>query len=121
MHELSVTEGILNAVLKELPDDGPCRVAVINLALGGLCGIVPECVQEYFDLLSEDTPAHGAKLNFRLLPAMLRCRGCGLEFHMEHMRLRCPACSGQSVEIIQGKEFYLESIEIETEKPDKLL
>ncbi|MCM1308215.1 MAG: hydrogenase maturation nickel metallochaperone HypA [Butyrivibrio sp.] len=115
MHELSVTEGILNAALKELPGNGSCRIISIRLVLGELCGVVPDCVREYFDLLSEDTPAQGAELKFTVLPALLRCRSCGNEFRMEHMRLRCPACLGGGVDIVQGKEFYLESLEIETE------
>lgn len=113
MHELSVTEGILNTALDEASTRNIARIVRINLTVGELSGIVPECVQEYFNLLSEDTVAAGADLNFTILPAMLRCRDCGSEFHMEHMRLRCPACMGQKVDIVQGKEFYLESLEVE--------
>ncbi|MBD5156502.1 MAG: hydrogenase maturation nickel metallochaperone HypA [Butyrivibrio sp.] len=115
MHELSVTEGILNTALDEARKCGASRIINIKLAMGALSGIVPECVQEYFDLLSEDTAAAGARLEFDVIPAMLCCRDCGNKFRMEHMRLRCPACSSGKVDIIQGKEFYLESMEVETE------
>ena len=114
MHELSVTEGILNAALDEARKCGASKIIQIKRVMGELSGIVPECVQEYFDLLGEDTAADGARLDFTVLPAMLCCRGCGNKFRMEHMRLRCPVCLSGKVNIIQGKEFYLESLEIET-------
>lgn len=116
MHELSVTEGILNTALDEARKCGASRIIRIDLIMGELSGVVPECVQEYFDLLSEETAAYGARLHFTSLPAMLRCRECGSESRMEHMRLRCPVCFGEKVDIIQGKEFYLESMEVETEQ-----
>lgn len=115
MHELSVTEGILNTALDEARKCGASRIIGIKLAMGELSGIVPECVQEYFDLLSEDTAACGARLDFTVLPAMLCCRDCGNKFRMEHMRLLCPACLSGRVNITQGKEFYLEALEVETE------
>lgn len=114
MHELSVTEGILNSALDEARKCGALRIIRIKLVMGELSGIVPECVQEYFDLLSEGTAAEGAQLDFAVLPAMLCCRGCGNKFRMEHMRLRCPECQSGKVNIIQGKEFYLEALEIES-------
>lgn len=115
MHELSVTEGILNTALDEARKLGVSRIIRIKLAVGELSGIVPECVQEYFDILSEDTAACGARLDFTVLPAMLCCRECGSKFRMEHMRLRCPVCMSGKADIIQGKEFYLEAMEVESE------
>ena len=115
MHELSITEGILNTAIEEARQRNAVRITQIILGMGQLSYVVPECVQDYFDMLSEDTIAHGAKLTFNYIPAVLECRECNSRFPMQHMRLRCPNCSGAKVDIIEGKDFYIDKLEIETD------
>ena len=115
MHELSITEAILSSALDEAKKNNATRIISISLDMGELSSVVPECVQEYFDMLSEGTIAHDALLNFNLIRSLLKCRCCDNEFHMEHMRLRCPKCNSQNVDIIKGKEFNIRQLEIEQE------
>lgn len=113
MHELSITEGILNTALNEARRSNAAKITGIVLGMGQLSSVVPECVQEYFDMLSEDTIAYGAKLTFNYIPAVLKCRECNNRFPLKHMRLICPACNSQKVEIVEGREFYIDRLEVE--------
>lgn len=113
MHELSITESILDIAVKEAKRNNAKSVASIHITIGELSSIVPECVQDYFDLVSEDTVAYKAKLIFTTIPAMIKCSECGRESRLEHFRLRCPDCQSQKVQIISGKEFYVDKMEIE--------
>ncbi len=72
-----------------------------------------ECISFYWDILSRDSGARGATINFIRKPAVVRCRNCGKEFRLKQEEWQCPGCGHWDVEIISGKEFYIDSIEVE--------
>ena len=59
MHELAITQSMLDLVLKEAEKAGAKEVRKINLVIGEMCGFVEECVQFYFDFLNKGTLAEG--------------------------------------------------------------
>lgn len=113
MHELSITQSILSIVLEQAEAARSNKITRINLTIGELTGIVDECVELYFDIISKDTIASGAELIFKRPPISLRCRNCGTTFSSDNLNLVCPECLEQSVEIVSGRECYVESIEVE--------
>lgn len=113
MHELSVTQNLLAVVLEHAERAGARRVTRIDLRIGALTGIVDESVQFYFDFVSRDTPAAGARLAFSHVPARLRCRSCGAEFQPEERDWLCPNCGATGGDVVAGREFTVESIEVE--------
>ncbi|MFC2063460.1 hydrogenase maturation nickel metallochaperone HypA [Chloroflexota bacterium] len=113
MHELSITESILSIVLDKANEAKANRVAQVNIVLGELSGVVADCVEFYFELLSKDTIAAPAKLSFRHPPTQVRCRDCANLFSPENLDWNCPACQGQKIEIISGRECYIESMEVD--------
>ncbi|HDN78834.1 MAG TPA: hydrogenase maturation nickel metallochaperone HypA [Chloroflexi bacterium] len=113
MHELAVTQGMLSVVLEHAEKAGAKKVTDIYLVIGDLSTFVDDSVQFYFDFLSKGTLAEGATLHFRRVPATFRCWDCGNTFTHNGRDLSCPRCGGSRLEIIAGKEFYVESIEVE--------
>ncbi|MDH7485850.1 MAG: hydrogenase maturation nickel metallochaperone HypA [Anaerolineae bacterium] len=113
MHELAVTQSMLNLALEYAERASAQRITRINLVVGEIAGIVDESVQFYFDFISQGTPAEGALLSFRKLPARFRCTACGQEFPLRDGDWTCPACQRLGGEVISGREFYMESIEVE--------
>ena len=113
MHELAVTQSMLDLALEYAGRAGAQRITRINLVVGEISGIVDESVQFYFDFVSKGTLAEGAQLAFERQPARLRCRACGHEFALQDGNWACPVCQAQGGEIIAGREFYMESIEVE--------
>ena len=113
MHELAVTESVLKIVLESAVDAGADKVIGIDLVIGDLSTLVDESVQFYFDMLSQGTPAQSARLNFRRVPARLRCRECGREFLPDAEEWECPHCGTLGGEVIAGREFRVESIDVE--------
>ena len=113
MHELSVTEQLLSITLEHADRANAKRVLKINLVIGDLTSFVGESIQFYFDLLSEGTKAEKASLSISRIPAKARCRQCQNEFIPEKMDWLCPRCGGLIGDVISGREFYVESIEVE--------
>jgi len=113
MHELTITQSMLDLALQYAEKAGAHRITHINLVVGEISGVVDQSVQFYFDLLSKDTLAEGGKLVISMQPARFRCAACGNEFPMQDRSWICPACQALGGEVISGREFYMESIEVE--------
>lgn len=112
MHEMAVTQSILDIVLQHARQAGAVGILRINLVIGEMAGVVDDSVQFYFDFLSKDTMAEGATLVFDRRPAVYRCRDCGATFHPEGFEWSCPACGELGFEVVSGREFQIASIEI---------
>lgn len=114
MHELSVTESLLEIALRHAQKAQASHVTALHLVVGQLASIVDDSVQFYWDFVAKDTLAAGAQLHFRRIPAALECLDCANQFTLTGDALPCPACGSARIRILTGNEFYLESIEIET-------
>ena len=113
MHELSITQSMLDLVLKQAEEAGAKEVRRINLVIGAMTGVVEECVQFYFKFLGQGTIAEGAVLAFTKVPTAARCQSCGKHFEVEEFAWACPHCGGNNLELTAGKELFVESIEVE--------
>ncbi len=113
MHELSITQSILSIALEQAKAAQANKIAKINLTIGELSGIVNEYVEFYFGIISKDTIAAKASLFFHRPPTKLRCRNCATTFSPDNLNWACPNCREQKIEIISGRECYVESIEVE--------
>ena len=113
MHELGITENIVNIALTKAGEAQASKIKQINIIIGEMSGFVADCIQFYFDSLSKDTIAQGAVLHFELVLAQLRCRNCSTTFTPQDTLWSCPKCRDRSVEISRGRELFIESIEVE--------
>ena len=113
MHELSITQSILSIALEKADKAKASKITRINLTIGELSGIAGECVQFYFEFLSKDAIAAEAIISFERTPTQLRCRNCATVFSPDNSDWVCPSCREQTIEVISGRESYVNSIEVE--------
>ena len=92
MHELAVTQSVLDIAIKHARQAGASRISQINLVIGEMSGILDESVQFYLDFLSKDTMAEGAKLVFDRRPAVYHCQECDRTFTPDDLNWTCPSC-----------------------------
>ena len=115
MHELPVTESILEIALRHGAEAGAVRIAAIHLVIGQLSSIIDDSVQFYWDMISEGTLAEGAALHFRRIPAVFLCSDCEQTYEPKDEDFSCPHCGSTSVRLTSGTEFQVEAIEVETD------
>ncbi len=114
MHELPVTESILNIVLKHARKNGLRRVVTIRLRIGRLSDLEDEWIQRYFDYLSKDTEASEAKLVIERTPIVLRCTSCSESYETDPGCLKnpvCPACGSKGATLVSGREYTVKDME----------
>ena len=113
MHELGITQSILDSVLQEAEKADAGKVRQINLVIGEMSGVSEESVRFHFATLSRGTIAEGAELAFTTVLAKSRCRQCDSVFEAEANDWTCPGCGGSDLEVTGGRELQVESIEVE--------
>lgn len=110
MHELSITQNIVDIALKTAENR---RVTGITIVLGDLSGVVEDSVRFCFGAVTENTRAEGATLSFQRMPAIVRCTACESEFGLTDGEWECPGCGSAGGHVVQGRECYVDSIEVE--------
>jgi hydrogenase nickel incorporation protein HypA/HybF len=114
MHELSVTESLLEIALRHAEPAGAKRITGLHIVIGQLASIVDDSVQFYWEFVARNTLAEGAQLHFRRIPVELLCQDCGLTYTPGKSDFTCPTCSSEHFKVTAGEEFFLESMDIET-------
>jgi hydrogenase nickel incorporation protein HypA/HybF len=134
VHELSITRSLLDQALAEAGKHGARRISRIRLLLGESGGVVPGCVQFYFDEMKKGTTAAEAELEFKRVPLRIRCPKCGAEWgtelsplvprptspppdhsttgSLDHILEGMCKCNAGG-EVISGQELVIESIDVD--------
>jgi hydrogenase nickel incorporation protein HypA/HybF len=110
MHELSLTQNLLDIALKNA---GSKRIMNVNLLIGPFSDEREESIQFYWRDLAKGTLGEGAKLNFEHVSAELKCLECGATFNLESDESTCIYCHSDHVQLLSGDEVRLESIDVE--------
>lgn len=122
MHEMPVTQSLLNMVLERAEGH---RVTDVYLKVGRMSSIMPDSVEVFFDYLSRETLAEGAQLHFEILPLEMTCQNCGqlvpLDAYagerphvmMSKAFVRGCTCGSKNLRVTAGVGFELVSIDIE--------
>jgi hydrogenase nickel incorporation protein HypA/HybF len=108
MHELAITESVVEAVTERVPG---ARVTCVRLEIGPLSGVVADSVRFCFDLVAEGTNLEGAALEISEPPASCRCRACGTEFATSDQILLC-GCGSADVAILSGQDLRILSVQV---------
>ncbi len=114
MHELAVTQSILDIAANYAGQAKATRVSHLYLVIGKLSSFVDDSIQFYWDMISQGTICEGAQLHFDRVPAKLACLDCGTSYTLDSELIPCPQCGSSRVKILSGEEFRLDSIEVLT-------
>jgi hydrogenase nickel incorporation protein HypA/HybF len=106
MHELAITQGVVDAVTERT---GSAPVATVRLRVGRLAGVVPDAMRFCFELVTAGTPLEGAALEFEHPEGRGHCRSCGAGLVLADLILLCN-CGSADVEVVAGRELAVTSV-----------
>jgi len=116
VHELSVTQRIVDSVLEEMDERGLERIGAVHLKLGRMTTFVPDCVKFYYEVLTADTPLAGSELVIEEINVTGRCNNCGAELEFDEPFFVCPECGSVDIEILSGREILIDALEVPDER-----
>jgi len=108
VHELALTESVVQMVRERLGDQ---RVVRVRLEIGRMMAVVPDAMRFCFDVCSRGTSLDGARLEIAEIAARARCRTCGVERELQDALPLC-ACGSADVEIAAGNELRIKEVEV---------
>lgn len=115
MHEFSICQALVAAVLQELKKikKKKARLKKARIIAGQYHRLMPASLKFAYKILTGNTAAQGSTLQIKTAPLRLRCKQCGWQGATRAILFLCKRCGRTDVEITGGKELYLESIEVE--------
>jgi hydrogenase nickel incorporation protein HypA/HybF len=113
LHELAIAESVVEIARRHAAGR---QVTKVYLKVGHLRQVVPSALAFSFELVAQGTPVEGAELEMEEIPVTGRCRECGAESQLTEFPLQCAACRSFDLEILQGEELYVESLELEEQE-----
>jgi len=113
MHEYSVVQSLLEQTEKFAAEHEAQRVTKVIVKIGVMSGVEPHLLQIAFDTFKEKTVCDGAEFVMNVQPVMVECRACGAHSELEAMHYRCPQCESLEVDVVDGEDMFLMSLEME--------
>ena len=110
MHELAIADSIVQIAGRHANGR---RVTKVHLKVGHLRQVVPSALAFSFELVAQGTPVEGADLEMEEVPATGSCHRCGVESRLEVFPLQCRVCGGLDLQVLEGEELFVESLELE--------
>ena len=114
MHEASIAMNILDTLSEQCRREGYSKISEVRVLIGAAANVLPEALAFTFDIVKKETIASEARLVIELVPLGGHCPACARDFTSEEPYIwQCPLCAAPGVEIRQGSELRIVSMEVE--------
>lgn len=111
MHELSIASALSEIVVETGLKGNLEKITKVNISIGQMIQIVPEIFEFSFRECVRGTIAEDAELEIEIIGTRVKCKNCLGEFHLPEDSFICINCGSVELEIINGKELFVKSIE----------
>lgn len=112
MHEMSLTESLVEIALEEATKQGATRITRVRLDVGKLSHIEPEALVFCFEAVTKGTAADGALLEIDHTEGTGWCLDCAREVALTARFASCPLCGRYHVQMTAGDEFKIRELEV---------
>ena len=112
MHELSLAGSLVTQIEAIAEREQATEVLSVTVRIGALAGVDRTAFEFAFPVVAEGSVAQGATLKIEEEQARVVCRECGSETHPELVFLHCEECGSTQVDIVAGRSFLIQSLEV---------
>ncbi|MBN1378791.1 MAG: hydrogenase maturation nickel metallochaperone HypA [Gammaproteobacteria bacterium] len=113
MHEFSLAQSLVEQVTELVVREGATKVTRIEVSIGAMSGVMKDPFEFCFPEAARGTRMEGCILIVHEVPLTVTCLECGAETSSEIFDIRCGLCKCQNVKITGGKDFLLNSVEVD--------
>ncbi len=112
MHELSLAMALIEELERAAKREGATQVTAVSVVIGALSGVERDPFEFCFPLAAEGSCVEGATLEIEEVPLTVLCRACGAKTEARLPDLSCGKCGDFGVDVIDGREFRVRSMEV---------
>jgi hydrogenase nickel incorporation protein HypA/HybF len=113
MHELSLCQGILDAIVAESRRQAFRRVRGVQLEIGALAGVDGEALRYAWETVAAGTLAATAVLEIVAVPGVAWCPACRATINIGEYYDPCSRCHGHGLKISGGEQLRIRQLEVE--------
>ena len=113
MHELAVCQELMIQVVQIAAENHALSVDRVIVQAGALSGVEPPLLLRAFEIARAGTVAASADLEIRTGPVMVHCNACNKTSEATVNRLLCKSCGHWQVEVTEGEELLLLSLDLQ--------
>lgn len=113
MHEMALSQGIVDVIREQAEAQGFRAVKTVRLVIGRLSHVEPDAIEFGFDVVSRGTPAEGARLEIERPPGQAYCTACAKTVEIAERYAPCPECGGHQWVLVDGEQMRIKELEVE--------
>jgi len=111
MHEFSIVQNIVEIAIETASQNHVKSVRSVEVEIGQASGIVADAMDFAWESLIKDTPLRQASLVIKIIPLVVKCVECGLQYSPQEIYEPCRLCGALNPEILSGKELRVTAIQ----------
>lgn len=113
MHEMAMSESLVEIVEEEGRKHGFAKVRVVRVELGTLGHVEPDALRFCFDAVTRGTIAEGAQLDIVAVAGAGFCLDCGQTVPLTERFGACPICGAYHVQMTAGDDLRIKELEVD--------
>ncbi len=113
MHEYSIVQSLLDSCEENAKVNNATKVTKVVVKIGVMSGVEPDLLQTAFDTFKEETICHNAQFIINIQKVKILCNECQTTSELEKNEYCCPKCQSTQLDILDGEEMFLMSLELE--------
>ena len=114
MHEYSIVQALINQIEEIAKENNAKIVTKIVVKIGVMSGVETELFKIAFETFKESSEfTKNSDLVINLQKIKVRCLECQQENELDKNEYLCPNCQSNRLDVIDGEDMYLMSLEME--------
>ncbi|WP_419770023.1 MAG: hydrogenase/urease nickel incorporation protein HypA [Candidatus Marinarcus sp.] len=113
MHEYSIVQSLLESCEEHAQQNSAKRVTKVVIKVGVLSGVEPSLLETAFNTFKEQTICHDAEFVLNIQEVVISCKECQTTSTLSKREFTCPKCQSINIDVIDGEDMYLMSLEME--------